>query len=154
VRVPEKARLPLGSDIGRVRLAGRVMGELSSLNPGMGAGALGPWRDDGGTVELSRIEVRYGALEVAAEGTLALDGEMQPLVALTARVEGFGESLDALAQRGAMKRGDATAAKLVLAALAERGPNGRPRLALPVTLQDGFLSVGPAMLLRMPPIPW
>ncbi|MBM3564756.1 MAG: DUF2125 domain-containing protein [Alphaproteobacteria bacterium] len=154
LRLPERARLPLGSDVAAAKIAGRVLGELSRLTPGMGAGALGPWRDGGGTVELSAVEARYGALAVAGEGTLALDGAMQPLASLTARIEGFAAALDMLAQRGQMKPGDATAAKLVLSALAKKGPGGRPRLALPVTVQDGLLFVGPAMLLRLPPIPW
>lgn len=154
VRLSERARLPLGSEIAHVKIAGRVMGELTSLRPGMGPGALGPWRDGGGTVEIAALEGRYGALRFEGEGTLALDGAMQPLAALTARIEGYGETIDALRAKGAMNSRDAATAKLILAALAQRGDNGRPHLAVPVTIQDGLLFAGPVTLLRVPPIPW
>lgn len=154
VRLSERARLPLGSEIARVKIAGRVMGELTSLRPGMGPGALGPWRDGGGTVEIAALEGRYGALRFEGEGTLALDGAMQPLAALTARIEGYGETIDALRAKGAMSPRDAAAATLILAALAQRGDNGRPHLAVPVAIQDGLLFAGPVTLLRVPPIPW
>lgn len=154
VRLSERARLPLGSEIARVKIAGRVMGELTSLRPGMGPGALGPWRDGGGTVEIEAIEGRYGALRFEGEGTLALDGAMQPLAALTARIEGYGETIDALRDKGAIRPRDAAAATLILAALAQRGDNGRPHVAVPVTIQDGVLFAGPVTLLRVPPIPW
>ncbi len=154
VRLSERARLPLGSDIAHLKIAGRVMGELTSLRPGMGPGALGSWRDGGGTVEIAALEGRYGALQFAGEGTLALDGAMQPLAALTARIEGYGEAIDALRAKGAMSPRDAATAKLILAALAQRNGNGRPHLAVPVAIQEGLLFAGPVTLLRVPPIPW
>ena len=154
VRIPARARLPLGPEIARFKIAGRVLGELLSLNPGMGPGALGSWRDGGGTVELAGLDARYGALVLAGEGTVALDGELQPIAALTARIEGFSETIDALRERGAMPKRDAATAKLILAALATRAADGRLRLAVPVTLQDGTLFAGPVAILRVPPIPW
>lgn len=154
VRLSERARLPLGSDIAHLKIAGRVIGELTSLRPGMGPGALGSWRDGGGTVEIAALEGRYGALQFAGEGTLALDGAMQPLAALTARIEGYGEAIDALRAKGAMNSRDAATAKLILAALAQRNGNGRPHLAVPVAIQEGLLFAGPVTLLRVPPIPW
>ncbi len=154
VRLPEYARLPLGPEIARLKISGRVMGELASLRPGMGAGALGTWRDGGGTVEIAQLDARHGALTIAGEGTLALDGAMQPIAALTARIEGFAEAIDGLRDRGALARRDAAAAKLVLTALAVRGADGRNRLSTPLTVQDGWLFAGPVALLRLPPIPW
>ncbi len=154
LRPPERARLPLGPTIAHLKISGRVMGELTSIRPGMGPGALGTWRDGGGTVELSDLAARYGALAATGEGTIALDGEMQPVAALTARIEGFSETLDALRATGAIRPRDAATAKLVLGALATRQADGRLRLSVPLTVQDGALFAGPVALLRVPPIPW
>jgi hypothetical protein len=162
IRPPPGARLPLGDDIARLVLAGEVRGRLA---PATGAGALGRWRDvfgrwrdGGGTVELSRVEGRWGALTLAGEGTLALDGAFQPVGAFTARIEGYSETLDALRAAGALDGGAALAAKMTLTALARRDGeltgSGRPYLTLPVAIQDRRLYVGPVPLLTVPAVSW
>ena len=150
-RPPHTIRLPLGDEIARVAVVGEVRGPLV---PGGGRDALGRWRDDGGTVELSRIEGRWGALALAGEGTLALDRDLQPVGAFTARIEGYSETVDALRATGAVSGGNALAAKMALTALARRDEGGRPYLTLPVSIQDRRLYVGPVQLLTAPAIPW
>lgn len=151
IRLPPSARLPLGDEIARVAVVGEVRGPLV---PSDGRDALGRWRDEGGTVELSRIEGRWGALALAGEGTLALDRDLQPVGAFTARIEGYSETVDALRAAGAVSGGNALAAKMALTALARRDEGGRPYLTLPVSIQDRRLYVGPVQLLTAPAIPW
>lgn len=151
LRPPPAARLLLADEIARLAVAGEMRGRLG---PGAGADALRRWRDDGGTVELARIEGRWGALAVAGEGTLALDGDFQPVGAFTARIEGFSETLDALREAGAMSGRDALAAKLALTALARREGDGRPYLTIPLSLQERRLYAGPVALLTVPALPW
>ena len=151
IRMPPAARLPLADQIARVFVAGEVKGR-PALETGIDA--LRRWRDDGGTVELRRIEGRWGALALGGEGTLALDGAFQPVGAFTARIEGFSETLDALRASGAMSGRDALTAKVVLTALARREGEGRPYLTLPVALQERRLYVGPVALLTVPALPW
>jgi hypothetical protein len=151
VRPPEGARLALADVIARIAVAGEVRGRLA---PGEAADAVARWRDDGGTIELSRIEGRFGALALAGEGTLALDGAFQPVGAFTARVEGYAEALDALRDAGALSGGNALAAKVTLTALARREGNGRPYLSLPISLQERRLYVGPVALLTVPALSW
>jgi hypothetical protein len=45
-------------------------------------------------------------------------------------------------------------AKIVLRALARSGGEGAPTLVAPVSVQDRTLSIGPAALLRLPPLHW
>ncbi|MSO84856.1 MAG: DUF2125 domain-containing protein [Rhodospirillales bacterium] len=151
IRMPPAARLPLADQIARLVVAGEVKGRLASGN---GTDALRRWRDDGGTVELRRIEGRWGALALAGEGTLALDGGLQPVGAFSARIEGFSETLDALRQVGAMSGRDALTAKMVLTALARREGEGRPYLTIPLALQERRLYAGPVALLTVPALPW
>ena len=151
IRLPPAARLLLADEIGRLAFAGRVMGRLA---PDAAAEALRRWRDDGGTVELGRIEVRYGALALVGEGTLALDGDFQPVGAFTARIEGYAETLDALREAGAMSGRDAFTAKMVLTALARREGEGRPYLTIPLSLQERRLYAGPVALLTVPALSW
>jgi hypothetical protein len=152
---PYAMRLPLGDSIARIALAGEVRGRLPFEE---GRAAIVRWRDGGGTIELSRIEGRWGALLLAGEGTLALDGAFQPVGAFTARIEGYSETVDALRAAGAVSGTNALAAKMALTALARRDGEltggGRPYLTLPMSLQERRLYVGPVALLTVPTLAW
>ena len=151
LRPPPGARLLLAEEIARIALGGEVRGRIEA---GPETEAIRRWRDDGGTIELTRIEGRYGALALAGAGTLALDGEFQPVGAFTARIEGFSETLDALREAGIMRGRDALTAKIALTALARREGEGRPYLTLPLSLQERRLYAGPVALLTFPALAW
>jgi hypothetical protein len=151
LRLPNLGPAPLGRDVARLRFNGSVLGPVP---PGPLAPALMRWRDLGGTVKITRIETRYGPLALAADGTAAFDGAMQPIGAFTARIEGFIETIDALRERGLVRGRDALTAKIVLGALARRSGDGPPALTIAVTVQDGKLYVGPVVLLDIPLIAW
>ena len=67
---PALRRLPLGNALQRVLLEARLVGDFPLENV---LESLGAWRDRGGTLELDKVEIRYGQLGVQAGGTLALD---------------------------------------------------------------------------------
>lgn len=118
--------------------------------------ALAAWSSNGGIVELRQFAANWNeATEISGNGTLALDGNLQPLFAGTAMVRGYSEAIDALVQAGLMQQNQATGAKIALAAMAKPADDGGPPTAkLPLTIQDGFLFVGPLKLARMPRIVW
>lgn len=135
------------------RLDGEVMGPFE---PDFNRAAATAWRNLGGTVEITRLELRWGALSITASGTMALDEELQPLAALTATVTGFNETIDALRAAGAIQQKEADAAKALLNLLAKppRLLGGPPEIAVPVTIQNQRLSLGPVVLLVLPRIVW
>ncbi len=150
--LPARAAGPLGPDIDGIQAEASLMGVIP---PGPPAEAVAAWRDDGGTVELERLVLDWGPLELKANGTLALDQAMQPIGSLTAEIRGYAETLDALVQAGAAPPRDAAIAKVVLNLLAKTPPDGGPPvLTVPLTAQDGRLFVGPVALLELPPIEW
>lgn len=152
VNAPALARLPLGNVLQRVLLEARLVGDFPLENV---LESLGAWRDRGGTLELDKLDIRYGQLGVQASGTLALDRNLQPIAALTARLEGFLGAIDALREAGIIRPRDAAVAKLVLGALARRPAGGGPRtLSLPLSVQDRKLSAGPVPLMDIPEIRW
>ncbi|NQV56152.1 MAG: DUF2125 domain-containing protein [Rhodospirillales bacterium] len=161
LRLPPGLNLPLGPIVSRLSAEMKVLGAI--FQPGAvdafaqpdAVDALGHWRDEGGVVEVARIEAKYGPLDIQANGTIALDDAMQPMVAMTARARGFFPTVDALKNAKLIRSRDAAMAKLVLGALAERPKNGgAPAISLPLTIQNGFLFAGPIKLLKMPPIKW
>jgi hypothetical protein len=150
--LPPALGLPLGRDVTRVALTAKLMGTLEA---GPWPEALALWRDAGGTVEVTRLELLYGPLTLTADGTLALDGANQPIGAFRARVVGAARTVDALHQRGLIEDVNATAAKVVLGLMARRpADGGEPILDVPLTLQDRKLHAGPLALAVIPEIRW
>jgi len=107
------------------------------------------WRDGGGDLQLRRFKLVWGEVDIEATGTLALDEQLRPLGALTARVKGHEHLVDAAVAAGQMRRRDGETAKALLGLLA-RSAGGV--LAVPVTLQDGVASLGPVPLVRLAPL--
>lgn len=151
LRVPDKIGLPLGPAVEALEINAGLMGSLAG---GPIANALTQWRDAGGTIEIRRLNVTHGPLVLNADGTLALDGALQPVGAFTARIEGFFETVDGLKNRGLIRSRDAVTAKMVLGVLARRMKNGRTALTLPISVQDRRLFAGPIPLIDIPEITW
>ena len=74
----------LGAGIEEVGLAAELRGRLV---PGARVRALEIWRDGGGTLEITRLRLRWQRIEVDARGTAALDRALQPIAALRVRPE-------------------------------------------------------------------
>ncbi|MEE8515028.1 MAG: DUF2125 domain-containing protein [Alphaproteobacteria bacterium] len=145
-------RLPLGRRIDTVTLEATVLGPLAGR---LGIGDIIKWRDDGGTVDIETLLVHWGPLNFSATGTLALDHDLQPLLAMTATITGFNQTIDALAAARAIKARDADTAKMLLSLLAKRPGGGGPaELKIPLTVQDGKLFVGPVALMKVPRLKW
>ncbi|MGB8276213.1 MAG: DUF2125 domain-containing protein [Alphaproteobacteria bacterium] len=152
VELPAEAKLPLGGYIAVLEGQASLMGVLP---PGPLLEAATAWRNDGGTIEVHRLHLEWGPLVVEAGGTLALDSNLQPIGALSAIVRGFPETVDALVAGGMVQRADGETAKTVLGLLA-RAPKGGgpPELTVPLTLQNGWVYVGPVALARVPELNW
>lgn len=115
--------------------------------------AIAAWRDGGGTLELDSFRVRWGPLGIESNGTIALDGEMRPIGALTADIIGYGDVIDALIMSNMIPLGDAFLAKVAFNMLAEKPEDGPPVLrSVPVTVQNGGLFVGPVAVAKVPPL--
>ncbi|MGE5504913.1 MAG: DUF2125 domain-containing protein [Actinomycetota bacterium] len=151
IELPAIPGLVLDRQIGLVDIKARVLGPIPTAAP---ADAVARWSADGGVVELDRVALDWAPLGLEGEGTLALDPHLQPLAALSARVRGYGEFMDRLARSGVIEPGPANAAKVFLGLMAKPDPRGRPALPVPVTVQDGWLSIGPARVLSVPPLAW
>lgn len=153
VTLPAGTASPFGAEAARLATRIELMG--TGLPAAPSARALAAWSTDGGTIEVRRLQVQHGALTLNGEGTVALDGMLQPVGAFTARMSGYNQALDQLASAGLVRPKDGALAKIVLGVLAKVPPGGGPKqIEVPLTLQDRVLSVGPISLLRVPEIRW
>jgi hypothetical protein len=142
---------PLGDTIDHLAAAVAIRGTISG---GPHRQALAAWRDDGGTLEVNSFDLGWGTLQLGAKGTLALDAGLQPIGALTALLRGYNEIIDALVTGGSLRAGDAALAKIALGLLAKEGPDGNYEISAPLTLQNGYVFLGPARLARLPNFTW
>ena len=150
VRLPRSVP-SLGATVDRVTLSATLKGTIPA---GKLRDALAAWRDDGGTVELEQGTLNWGKLAASANGTLALDGTLQPMGALTATIENHDAVIDAAVAGGTMRAQDANLAKILLGLMAKPGADGRKQITLPVTLQNRRLYLGPAQIAVVPVVTW
>lgn len=147
VTLPEIADGPFGRTVERLGLDAEIIGPLP---PGDPAIALAIWRDQGGRVEVRKLDLRWGPIEVEAKGHAVLDALLRPEGTFNARIRGLPEAVDVLNRRGAIQDGAAFALKTAAFALAQtEAGSDRPVVALPVTLRDGLVYLGPVALLRI-----
>jgi hypothetical protein len=146
-----KAVPSLGATVDRVTLSAVLKGAIPT---GKLRDALAAWRDDGGTVELAQGTLNWGKLAASANGTLALDGTLQPMGALTATIEHHDAVIDAAVAGGTMRAQDANLAKILLGLMVKPGADGNKQLNLPVTLQNRRLYLGPAQIAVLPVVTW
>ena len=142
---------PLGDIIDELDFGATVKGVFPSGKLNDAAAA---WRDAGGTVEIDRLRLNWGALGATATGSIALDQELQPVGAFSGAVRGYDQILTALVQNGQMRATDAGLARIALAMLAKTGPDGKPEIKTAFTIQNGQMFLGPAKLGKAPRLTW
>jgi hypothetical protein len=118
------------------------------------ASAVAAWRDAGGTIEVDNLRVQWGGLGVSGNGTLALDQRLQPIAAFSGGVEGFDTILNALVAADWLTPEQAELVQIALTALAKPGPDGKPQITAPFTIENGKMYLGPARLGAVPRIVW
>ena len=143
---------PLGQKVDQIGLAATVKGAL----PGsLTRTAVDAWRRDGGTVELAHFTVNWGALDLRANGTMALDERLRPLGAVSAEIRGYGETLGALEQARMLPHKTAEGSRFALDLLSRRDePDGRKVVTVPLSAQGGSLYLGPIRIVRLEAIPF
>lgn len=115
---------------------------------------LAAWSTAGGAIDLKDVTLDWPPVALSGEGSLALDQNLQPMGAFTARVAGFTDGLDIMVREQRMSRDEAAVAKAMLGLMAKPGPGGRAEISVPLTVQDRQLSAGPLKLFEVPQIDW
>lgn len=150
--LPESLKTPLGRTIGSFSLDATLMGKIG--NGGI-LPALAAWRDDGGILEIDRFALGWSRLVLEATGTFAFDIAMQPIIATQATLRGHNETLDALVGAGILAPGESLMVRMAFRLLERSDGPGKPdEIRIALTVQEGWLYVGPVRLLRLPPIRW
>lgn len=148
VRLPPGAHNPFGAPVETAYATLRVQGRPPAPEPD----SLSAWSREGGTVEVDSLDVAWGPLKLALNGTLALDRDLQPQAAMTARVRGAQEALTAL--QGHFRPNELNMARAVVGMLARPDESGEPVVTAPVTIQSRAVFLGPLKVAAVPLIRW
>jgi len=138
---------PLGAKIEQAALHVQLLGKPPEAWDEAGIKA---WREAGGTVNLNALSLQWGQLGLSGNGTLALDKDMQPEGAFTAHLTGYEQAIDSLAAAGWIKLSAASIAKLALGITSHPGPDGKPSVDTPLTIQNRRISAGAIKLGQVP----
>ncbi len=147
--LPARLDGPLGRQIAELSLVGKQTGPWVGATP---EEALAGWRDAGGIVEFSTIALHWGKLKLGGDGSLTMDKQLRPLGAMGGKLQGAEAGIDALVAAGKMKLSEAAPAKVALAAVQKKDAGGEAYLPLPLTAQNGWLSIGPVQLFALQPL--
>ncbi len=150
---PPEGRWPLGPRITTLTTEARLRGLVpAEASP---ARALAAWRDSDGALILDALWLTWGPLTLSGAATVTLDAALQPRGAATARLSGFGPTLDQLAAAGVIARGPASLARFALTAASRPGEGGGERVVdIPLTLEAGTLAAARIPIARLPRIVW
>jgi len=151
VDVPKAFKLPLDNYIDEIFAKLKI---TEDLNPVLSLQNLRKWRDAGGIIDIDSFGGVSGGLKTYAAGTLALDQNLQPLLAMSANFEGIIPLIDRLKKSGFIQSNTALLAKVILGGISKRSANGKRIVSLPLTIQDRKLSIGPVSLMAIPFINW
>lgn len=146
VTLPETIGATLGHKIAVIQGQAEVHGELTGPLPS----ALRRWAAAGGTMEVTGLRIEWGPLTLEAAGTVTLDEQSRPLGAFEARAKGMENLVDSLEATGELDPEYASLARTALAAISERTKS--EYITVPLTLQNGFLYMGPIPLAVLEPI--
>ncbi|MDD5585437.1 MAG: DUF2125 domain-containing protein [Alphaproteobacteria bacterium] len=144
--------LPFGDTIASAEIALRVMGSP----PGFGnKDSVAAWNADSGVIEVDAFNLNWGPLDLAMNGTLALNNALQPEGAFSGQIGDREAVVKALADAKWIAKNEAGLLNATLNLLPKSsGPNGKSGETLPLAIQSGGLFLGPVRVLTLPPMTW
>ena len=149
-RLPFLPPSPLGRRLGSVSARATATGPAPAA---WSAAELARWRDGGGALEITALEVEWGALSLRGAGRLGLDAALRPEGEIAARIAGVPELADLLARRGIIDPDAARWLGLAADLLAEAPAGGGPPAApMPIAARGGALSLGPVPVAALGPV--
>ena len=129
-----------------------LSGELDGYKAKTPPASLSQWRDGGGVLEVTSFKLSWPPINAEAEGTLTLDKNMYLLGSFSSRIQGYKEALSKMVVLGWIKKKKASTASFILDLFSTPDGSGGKKLTVPITLQNGALSIGPAPILKLQPI--
>ena len=113
---------------------------------------LAGWRDSGGEFELRDVVLSNGPARLSGGAVITLDSALRPTPKGTVTLQGIKPFMERLTALGFTSARDAAIGQTALTLLAKPGADGQPEVTMPITSRDGWLTIGPLRVARMPPL--
>ena len=109
------------------------------------------WRDNGGTIELEKVEFGSAPYKLTFKGTLALDAGLKPIGAGTIDFSGLASFLKEQQKAGRITKSEADFLRLAIWVLSKsNNQHVQSMTRIPITAQEGKLKVGLFSLFDLP----
>ncbi len=151
LQLPSDVQLLTANPVDTLAVQGTVKGPMPRAPLKQ---ALAGWRDQGGAVEIASFSAAQAPLSVSGSATIALDGDLQPIIAANLAAKGLGPAVDLLAQQKRIGANDVFKLKLFIAATEQNAPDGGKQVTSGLTIQNGTLYLGPFKIARVAKIEW
>ena len=113
---------------------------------------LNAWRDTGGTLAISDLIVKWGPLDLTANGELSLDRKNRPEGRLNAKVTDFKGLVEAMTAEGLVKEEEARIALAGLVLVSQFQGNRSDEIQVPIVMEKGRLYLGPLSVAKLEPL--
>ncbi len=110
------------------------------------------WLQQGGHLTVSDLTVKWGPLDLWAQGNVTLDEDARPKGNFDAEITNYDKLLDALVKAGIVRQQDAKLALMGLGLVSQLQGKTDGRIAVPVTMNQGKLYLGPLYVARLDPV--
>ena len=150
--LPTRLNSGLGRTINNIALSAKFLGNAHGNTLKQ---AFSSWASSGGSLDLKNFEIHWGKLFAKANGTFALDSDLQPIAALSGTITGYNLALKAMIDAGLIKPNLGMIARFAMQGMSNVfGIQKENQIKLSLAIQDGHLYVGPIKLIKLPKVIW
>lgn len=110
------------------------------------------WLEKGGRLTVSDLQIKWGALDLWAQGELTLDARARPKGRFDAEITDYAGLLAALVKADVIREKDARLANVGMGLVAQLQGKSDGRISVPVVMNDGKLFLGPLFITRLDPV--
>lgn len=110
------------------------------------------WLANGGRLAVSDLAVKWGALDLMAQGEVTLDRQMRPEGRLDAAIADYAGLVSALVKAKVVNEKDARVALVGIGLVAQLQGDKSGRVHVPVLMKDGRLFLGPLLVATLDPL--
>lgn len=110
------------------------------------------WTTQGGVLTVSDMQVKWGPLDMWAQGELSLDPEGRPQGRFEAAISDYTGLLKALVAARVVSEKDARIAQVGLGLFAQFQGNQPGRVRVPVVVTEGKIFLGPVLVAKLEPL--
>lgn len=104
------------------------------------------WLQQGGALAISDLIVKWGPLDMWAQGEVTLDDKARPKGTFNAEISDYPGLLKALVKGGVVSQRDAKVALLGMGLVAQLQGSKEGKLRVPIVMNDGKLYLGPIVV--------